>query len=317
MKNNILVIKHGALGDIILAGSAMQAIRNFHKNDNIICLTTVKFEGLLKSSPWFDLVLIDPKPKWRDLKDWNILRKFFIKYKFTNVYDLQTSYRSNLYFFLFCFFKKSHWSGIALGSKYRHNNKNRKFMHTIDRQKDQLKPTGIKYDFLPDWRWLADNYDNRCILPKDKFIIIVSGAAQHRKNKRWPADRYADLIEHLSNIGIKSILIGGNEEFKNINNIITKVSHSVKNKPLNYAGKTSFKDIVFLSKYAMCAIGNDTGPMHLLATCRLNLIVLFGAGSNPDLCAPLGKNVHILHKDIISDIKAEEVFKILKSIGID
>ena len=67
----------------------------------------------------------------------------------------------------------------------------------------------------------------------------------------------------------------------------------------------------------MCAIGNDTGPMHLLGTCRLNLIVLFGAGSNPNLCAPLGKNVNILHKDIISDIKAEEVFKILKSIGID
>ena len=80
MKNNILVIKHGALGDIILAGSPMQAIRNYHKNDYIICLTTAKFEGLLKSSPWFDMVLIDSKPKWRDLKDWNILRKFFIKY---------------------------------------------------------------------------------------------------------------------------------------------------------------------------------------------------------------------------------------------
>ena len=72
-----------------------------------------------------------------------------------------------------------------------------------------------------------------------------------------------------------------------------------------------------MSKYSICAIGNDTGPMHLLSACNLNSIVLFGAGSNPDLCAPLGKNVHILHKDIISDIKAEEVFKILKSIGID
>ena len=54
MKNNILVIKHGALGDIILAGSAMQAIRNYHKNDNIICLTTVKFEGLLVQIPSFN-----------------------------------------------------------------------------------------------------------------------------------------------------------------------------------------------------------------------------------------------------------------------
>ena len=317
MKNNILVIKHGALGDVILAGPAMQAIRNNHKNDNIICLTTMAFESLLKSSPWFDTVFIDSKPKWGDIKNWNILKNFFGKYQFTHVYDLQTSYRSNLYFFFFFIYKKSFWSGIALGSKYRHNNKNRKAMHTIDRQKDQLKLTGIKYDFLPDWRWLADNYDNRSILPKDKFIIIVSGASKHRENKRWPSDRYAYLIEYLSNIGIKSILIGGNEEFENINKIIIKVSNSIKNKPLNYAGKTSFKDIVFLSKFSMCAIGNDTGPMHLLAACRLNSIVLFGAGSNPDLCAPLGKNVHILHKEIISDIKAEEVFKILKSIGID
>ena len=146
---------------------------------------------------------------------------------------------------------------------------------------------------------MADNYDNRSILPKDKFIIIVSGASKHRNNKRWSSERYAYLIEYLSNIGIKSILIGGNEEFQNINNIIIKVSNSIMNKPLNYAGKTSFKDIVFLSKFSMCAIGNDTGPMHLLAACRLNSIVLFGAGSNPDLCAPIGNNVNILHKDII------------------
>ena len=317
MKNNILVIKHGALGDIILAGSAMQAIRDYHKNDNIICLTTSKFERLLKSSPWFDMVLIDSKPKWKNLKDWNTLKKIFKKYKFTNIYDLQTSYRSNLYFFFFCFFKKYNWSGIALGSKYRQNNKNRKFMHTIERQKDQLKLAGIKYDFLPDWRWLAYNYDNNRLLPKGKFVIIVPGAAKHRQNKRWPEERYAYLIEYLSSHGIKSILIGGKEEFENINNIIFKVGKFVKFLPINYAGKTTFKDIVFLSKYAICAIGNDTGPIHLLASCRLNTIVLFGAGSNPDLCAPLGKNVHILHKDIISDIKAEEVFKILKSIGID
>ena len=39
MKNNILIIKHGALGDIILAGSAMQAIREFNKDSYIVCLT--------------------------------------------------------------------------------------------------------------------------------------------------------------------------------------------------------------------------------------------------------------------------------------
>ncbi len=317
MKKNILVIKHGALGDIILAGSAMQAIRNYHQNDNIICLTSVAFKSLLENSPWFDKVIIDYKPKWSDIKGWIKLKVFFNKYNFIKIYDLQTSTRSNLYFYFFHVYKSSGWSGIALGSKYRHKNKNRKNMHTIYRQKDQLKLAGIKYDYLPDWRWLANNYENKNIIYKGKYVIMVTGAAKHRKNKRWPAVRYSNLIEVLSNIGIKSILIGGPEEFENINKIIIQVKKTIEFMPLNYAGKTSVKDIVFLSKYAICAVGNDTGPMHVLASSGLRSIVLFGAGSNPDLCAPMGKNVHILHKNCIKDIKVDKVCKILKMIGID
>ena len=57
--------------------------------------------------------------------------------------------------------------------------------------------------------------------------------------------------------------------------------------------------------------------MHLIASCQLNSIVLFGEGSNPDLCAPLGKNVHILRKKYIGDIKVEQVSTLLKNIVID
>ncbi len=317
MQNNILVIKHGAFGDIILAGSAMQAIRSYHKDDIIICLTSMAFEKLLNNSPWFDMVYVDSKPKWNNLKDWNKLKKLFNKFKFKKVYDLQTSYRSNLYFFLFFIYKESYWSGIAIGSKYRHNNKNRKNMHTIERQRDQLKLAGIKYDYLPDWTWLINNYENKNILPKDKFAIIVAGSAKHRLNKRWPKLRYAHLIEYLSNIGIRSIIIGGEEELDNINNIINLVNESIKYKPVNYAGKTSFQDLAYLSMHALCSVGNDTGPMHLLASCGLKSIVLFGSGSDPDLCAPVGKNIYIVHENIIDNIAVNRVSKILKNIGID
>tara|TARA_Y100001968_G_C19336654_1_gene707255 strand:+ start:95 stop:667 length:573 start_codon:yes stop_codon:yes gene_type:complete len=190
-------------------------------------------------------------------------------------------------------------------------------MHTIYRQKEQLKFAGIKYNYFPDWGWLAINYQNKSILQKEKFVIIVAGTAKHRINKRWPEDNFAHLIESLSNIGIKSILVGGKEEFKYINNIINKIKKTIKFMPLNYAGKTSFKDLVYLSKYASCAIGNDTGPMHLLASSGLKSIVLFGAGSNPDLCAPLGKNVRIINEKYITDITVENVFKVMKKIGID
>ena len=114
MKNNILVIKHGAFGDVILAGAAMEAIRTYHKNDYITCLTTEHFRKILEESPWFDKVVSDLKPRWNDIKGWQNLKLIFHKYNFTTVYDLQTSYRSNLiYIFLFSFLLKI-LSGVEL-----------------------------------------------------------------------------------------------------------------------------------------------------------------------------------------------------------
>jgi len=314
MKNNILIIKHGAFGDVILAGGAMEAIRKNHKNDYIICLTTHSFKNLLEGSPWFDKVVVDIKPKWNNIKGWLNLLFFFHKYKFKKVYDLQTSYRSNFYFFIFFFLKNVDWSGIAYGSSYRHNNPERKLMHTLDRQKDQLKIANIEYNHHPNWRWLANNYKNTSIIPNNKFIILVTGAARHRLNKKWPQDRYASLIEYFSKIDIQCVLIGGEDEFNNIENIIRLVDKKIKIQPLNYAGITQYKDIVYLSSYAKYAIGNDTGPIHLIATSGLYTIVLFGSASDPALCAPKGKNVIILHKRSIRDISIKLVFNTVKNI---
>ena len=313
MKNNILVIKHGAFGDVVLAGAAMEAIRNYHKNDYIICLTTKPFKIILKESPWFDMVVLDAKPKWYNIKGWKSLKSFFGKYKFKKVYDLQTSYRSNLYFFIFFYFKNIEWCGIAYGSSQRHNNPKRKLMHTIDRQKDQLKVAKIEYKHLPNWRWLGNNYENKSLIPNNKFIILVTGAAKHRLNKKWAQSSYAALIERFSKIGMQSILIGGEDEFDNIVNIISLVDKKTKNIPLNYAGITSYKDIVYLSAYAQYAIGNDTGPIHLIATSGLSTMVLFGAASNPDLCAPKGKNIIILSKESIGDISVDLVFNTINN----
>jgi ADP-heptose:LPS heptosyltransferase len=314
MKNNILVIKHGAFGDVVLAGAAMEAIKNYHKNDYIICLTTKPFKIILKESPWFDMVVLDTKPKWYNIKGWKSLKSFFGKYKFKKVYDLQTSYRSNLYFFIFFYFKNIEWCGIAYGSSQRHNNPKRKLMHTIDRQKDQLKVAKIEYKHLPNWRWLGNNYENKSLIPNNKFIILVTGAAKHRLNKKWAQSSYASLIERFSKIGMQSILIGGEDEFDNIVNIISLVDKKTKKIPLNYAGMTSYKDIVYLSAYAQYAIGNDTGPIHLIATTGLSTIVLFGAASNPDLCAPKGKNTIILSKEHIGDISVDLVFNIINNV---
>ena len=187
-------------------------------------------------------------------------------------------------------------------------------MHTIDRQKAQLKIANIEYNHHPNWRWLAKNYKNNGIIPKNKFVILVTGAAKHRLNKKWPQSSYASLIENFSKIDIQCVLIGGEDEFDNIENIISLVDQKTKMQPLNYAGITSYKDIVYISFYAKYAIGNDTGPIHLLATSGISTIVLFGSAPNPDLCAPKGRNVIIISNRSISDISVDSVFSKIKNI---
>ena len=58
----ILVIKLSALGDFVLALAAMKRIREAHKRAHITLLTTPQFEGLAKSSPYFNAVETDGKP---------------------------------------------------------------------------------------------------------------------------------------------------------------------------------------------------------------------------------------------------------------
>ena len=61
MQKGILVIKHGALGDMIFAMGAFKAIRDHHKKDKVVLLTSPPFKRLAEASPYFDEVWIDDR----------------------------------------------------------------------------------------------------------------------------------------------------------------------------------------------------------------------------------------------------------------
>ena len=67
-KKNILVIKHGALGDFILSLGPFKAIRNHHLNDNIVLLTTSPYKGFAEESKYFNEVIIDDRFSFLNLK---------------------------------------------------------------------------------------------------------------------------------------------------------------------------------------------------------------------------------------------------------
>ena len=299
MAERILVIKLGALGDWVLATGPFAAIRAHHPAAEITLLTVPGFAGWGEACGWFDQVWLDERPRWTRPGAWLAMRRGLAAAGFARVYDLQTSVRSSLYFRLFQRAARPEWSGIAPGCSHPHANPGRDAMHTLDRQAEQLAMAGITQVPPPSLDWL----DAEIALPKAPYALLVPGGAPHRPAKRWP--HYAALAKALAERGTLPVLIGAEAERETLAAIAAAAPCE------NLCGQTSLDQLAPLARGAALAIGNDTGPMHIIATCGTRSVVLFSDASDPSLCAPRGGAVTVLRRAPLSDLVPEKVLAAL------
>ena len=306
----ILVIKLSALGDFVLALAAMKKIREAHKRAHITLLTTPQFEGLAKSSPYFNAVETDGKPAGPG--EWLALRARIKKARYDRVYDLQTSSASNRIFQLLRPFPPE-WSGIALGCSLPHRNPARNSMHTLERQADQLKYAGIYPDAPtepgsappPDLSWVLRKAPQERpvaggVTPRP-YVLFIPGGSAHRLDKRWPVDRYGELGKILYDRGFDIVILGGPQESGEARRIQRYVG-----KARDLTGRTDFARIAILGAKAALVVGNDTGPLHLAAATGAPTIVLFSSASDPALSAPRG-HVAVLQASNLADLAVATV----------
>ena len=292
----ILIIKLGALGNVVLAMNAFAAIRAFHATARISLLTTSPYADWLRQAPWFDEVLVDTRPAWWNLPGVYRLRRTLRQPGFARVYDLQTSGRSSHYFRLFSHAAKPEWSGIVSRGSHPDRNPNRGHMHDLDRQASQLRQAGIVTIPSADLSWCRGDI-SRFGLPQD-FVVLVPGSAPHRPEKRWPASRYQALALALRAQGLTPVIVGSAAEAPIAGEIPAA---------LNLIGQTSFGDLADLARSTRFAIGNDTGPTHLLAAVGSPVVVLFSHASDPALCAPRGPDVRVLRRADLASLELEAV----------
>jgi ADP-heptose:LPS heptosyltransferase len=298
----ILVIKLSSLGDFVQAMGPFAAIRAHHPDAHITLLTTRPYVEFAAASPWFNEVWEDRRPKAWDVAGLMRLRNKLRSVRFDMVYDLQTSDRSSSYFHLM---RSPKWSGIAQGCSNPHANPERDLMHTIDRQAEQLAMAGIDRVGPPSLAWVQADL-GRFKLPR-RYALMVPGGAVHRPAKRWPAVRYAELAEMLSQRAVTPVLIGTAQDDERIDAIL-----ALSSKSMSLSGQTSFADIVALARGASAAIGNDTGPMHLIAAAGCPSVVLFSSDSDPNLCAPRGP-VTVIARDDLAELAIGPVLVALEA----
>ncbi len=268
------------------------------------------FEALARASPYFNDVETDGRPE--GLGDALAMIRRLRRAHYDRVYDLQTSSRSNLYFYLLQPFAPP-WSGVAFGSSLPHRNRERGRMHTLERQAQQLKDAGIWPD-APVRAGSAPPADLSWIMKTGPaarpvsasggrpYALLVPGSAAHRTEKRWPVERFGELGEVLRKRGLDILILGGMQESA----LARAIQREVQARDLT--GRTDFAQIAALAARATIAVGNDTGPIHLIAAAGAPTLVLFSAASDPTLCGPRG-HVAVLQSAKLDDLPVSEVIK--------
>ena len=307
---SVLIIKLGALGDFIQALGPMAAIRTRHKGERIVLLTTRSYYDFAEASGYADQVWLDQRPEVFEIKKWLAFRRVLRNAGLKRVYDLQTSDRSCFYYRLFFPNKPPEWSGIARGCSLPHDNPDRDNMHTVERQREQMTQAGVHMEGFDDISKLNLSWASADIsvfgLPKN-FALLVPGGAQHRPAKRWGEANFKALAAGFMARGHTPVLLGGVEEAALIGAIAAAVPGAI-----DLAGRTDLLQMAELGRGANFAVGNDTGPMHLITAIGCKSVVLYSHESDPALCGQRGRDVTILRRASLAELSTDDV---LETIG--
>jgi ADP-heptose:LPS heptosyltransferase len=309
-QQRILIIKHGALGDMIFAHGAFQAIRTFHAQDHIVLLTTPPYKTLAEAMSLFDEVWVEdrPRPLKNPIKCWKLFQRL-AKGKFDRVYDLQKSKRTRFYLKIMqSFFNPCPlWCSKHVGADFAYTDSHQNQLHIYDRHKKLLETAGIREVPTPHAEWLQSDI-KQFQLPK-KYFLFVPGCSPTQPHKRWPADRYGAIGNWLVDQGITPVIIGRSEEKEAILTI-----QKICPKAINLMNQTTLFDLGPLGRGAVGALGHDTGPMHIIAVTHCPSLLLFSYSSVPEHYAPRGFKTEVIQSNNLRDLSIDVVEENLASI---
>ena len=305
--SNILIIKHGSLGDIAQASGAIQDISENHKNDQIFLLTTKPYFDLFKKNPFIHEVILDKR-----LPRYNLIYLYFLmrelkKHNFSRVFDLQNSSRTNFYKnILFPKVDKLVWSSSITTLPSDKNKEEFDKISVLERFDYQLKESGVNTSntLKPDFSWAStDISEIKNFYRLDKYILLFPFCSPHLTIKKWPY--YNNLIKLISDKyggEYKIVIAPGPSEIGEAKNI-NALSLLDNGRALNISQLTS------LIKESLFVVANDTGPAHIAAHVGVKGLTLFGKHTTAYKVSIERENFKAIQVHDLSKLSPEKVFK--------
>ena len=274
-KTKVLLIKFGAIGDLVHSTVIPQSIKLKHPECEIHYLTLSRYVDLLSMSPYIDKVI-----------SYNNSLKLTIKQLLTERYDCIFSLNYTLKMILL--------SMLSFPKKvFFRNYKGKSWVENyfyIGKQfyKDLELPSNLH--FVPNSE--EDDINQLLSAYKRPFFVLSPGGASNcaREGRVWHINKWSELSDNLvEKYGGTVFVIGASDE-------LTSHKRLDNGRNIILTGKLPLKQSCKLLSKADVVISGDSGPVHIASAFNVNTLVLLGSTS-PDKIKPYGdKGLYISPK---------------------
>lgn len=274
---NVLIVRLGALGDVVHAIPAAAALREAFPDARIDWLVDARHRGMVDLVTAIDRVLVVPSSS---IGGWTHAVRDLRQVRYDVALDLQGLLKSAV-------FARATGAARVIGFSIWHLREKtaRPFYseagaaadgqpeHVIHKNLRLLRTVGVTDERVA---FPLAHVESpavaavRSAIGAQPFAMINPGAAW--PNKRWPADRFGEVAAFVRDVrGLPSIVLWGPGEDALARAVVDASSGAARIAP-----PTSIADLLALGREASLMVSGDTGPLHIAGAAGTPTVAIFG-----------------------------------------
>jgi ADP-heptose:LPS heptosyltransferase len=325
----ILIVRFGAIGDIVLTFAAVQALKNEWPDTHITYLTKARFAAIVESQPSIDAVMrLEPGESTTSL------RRKINEAQIEGIIDMHTQLRSRaIRFFnpiptLGVKKPRGLWeaSTVRLGWA-----KHKPQTHIVEAHHEimdsvvgrQVKREKIQFHVSSTQMKAAQVRLEQAQFDFTKPTLGMSPGANWY-TKRWPIENFVEIAKRAHASGLQ-ILALGNPAERELGLELSEKANVVSlfDLPIGELGPIIEKTSIYLA--------NDSGPMHIARGLKIPTVAIFGSTSpaqfnfdehryvyNEESCSPCHfygrKSCPKKHLNCLSNLLVDDVWESLRAL---
>lgn len=298
---NILIIRLGSLGDVILTSSIPSMLKEKFPHGKIDFLVKKDFAAVLENNPSINKIIrLDSRGENKGIAGLIKMAQILRRNQYSHIIDLHSNLRSRMLSLLLLGVKTSRYKKQVIRRRLLKLGFEMKTAHTVEAYTGALSPFSISskkaapeiYPTEEESACAEDRLKSRGLNKNIKLIGFNAGAKW--PTKMWPEENFARLGQMITeDPDCRVIIFGGLDE----QDMGRRLAERIGPKAISLAGKTSLRESAALIQKCNLFITNDSGPMHMATALGTPVIAIFGPTVEGFGFFPLGRS-RVIEQDL-------------------